>query len=192
MPLILASTSPRRADLLARHGYEFQVVTADVEENAPQSLGPQRMVEENARQKVAAVVPITQLDDVIVGADTLVFLGTEALGKPHTHERAREMLRSLSGRINTVCTGVAVVARGEITTFSVSSAVKFRDLSDADIDNYMSRVDVLDKAGAYAAQSHAEIIIEHVEGDLNSVIGLPVTELAKVLARSGIVPKAAS
>lgn len=188
MAFILASSSPRRAALLRREGYEFRIVTTEVEEDAPASLGRRAMCEANARIKTEAVRDLVEQSDVIVGADTLVFLGDEPLGKPHTEEKAWAMLRRLSGRLNTVCTGVSVQCGDIVETFSVESAVQFRELNEAQISDYMEKVDVLDKAGAYAIQSHPELIIERVEGDIDSVVGLPVQLLAQVLARFHVLP----
>ena len=120
---------------------------------------------------------------IVIGADTLVELGKEALGKPASLDSARRMLRSLSGKTHFVATGVAVICEelDLIVKFTERTGVTFRNLSDADIEKYLSLVPVLDKAGAYAIQEHPEIIIDSISGSETNVIGLPAERLAETL-----------
>lgn len=179
--LILASQSPRRRDLMARAGLRFVVETQPTEEINDSSLAPEELCARNAAAKAAAVA-VHHPQDTVIGADTLVFIDGKALGKPVDKDEAVRMLSSLQGRTHFVCTAVAVfMPGGERRDFSVRTDVTFRRLNRADIGLYMSQVNVMDKAGAYAVQEHPELIIERVDGDLDNVIGLPVTQLLRVL-----------
>lgn len=179
--LILASQSPRRRDLLLRERLTFCVVTRDTEELNEASLPPQLLCAQNAARKAMAVA-IDFPNDIVVGADTLVFLDGSPLGKPRDLDDARHMLSQLQGRTHTVCTAVAVfMPDGERRDFSTLSDVTFRPMSRDDIERYISEVDVLDKAGAYAMQEKSELIVDHVSGDVDNVIGLPVTPLLETI-----------
>jgi septum formation protein len=182
--LILASASPRRRDLLRAAGYEFTVAATRAAESHDPSAGLAGLVLANARAKAleaAALHPAA----VVVGADTLVWLDGRPLGKPSGPAEARAMLRMLSGRTHEVATGVHVVrlAPPVEVAFHEVTRVRFRGLADGDIEAYLGRVDVLDKAGAYAVQEHGEMIIEQVEGSRSNVAGLPVERLASALRR---------
>ena len=180
--IILASQSPRRRELLAREGVEFRVVVRDTDEVHDASLAPERLCAINAGAKAEAVAREFP-QDTVIGADTLVFIGGEPLGKPASEAEAVSMLLRLQGRTHSVCTAVAVIMPGgERRDFAEISHVTFRHLDEAAIRHYMSLVYVYDKAGAYAIQEHGELIIESLEGDLDNVIGLPVTRLLQVLA----------
>lgn len=174
---ILASSSPRRIELLRRAGVPVEVIPSDAEELHEQDWDIRDLCRENARRK-ARDVASRHASAWVIGADTLVGLDGKPLGKPIDHAEARTMLRALSGRVNHVCTGVCVVAPdGSETVFHEISEVEFLSLSDELIDDYMARVDTLDKAGGYAVQEWGEMIIAEVRGDLNNVIGLPVSRL---------------
>ena len=182
MPLVLASGSPRRRDLLARAGLEFEVVVSPAEEIHDPSLPADRLCEGNATLKAAAVAR-SHPHATVIGADTLVFIDADALGKPADLEEARAMLRRLSGRTHTVCTGVCVIRPGGgIRAFHEMSEVEFRVLDDAAIDAYFRLVDPLDKAGAYGIQVHGERIVAEIRGSFENVMGLPVARLLDVLA----------
>lgn len=183
MKLILASGSPRRRELLAEAGYDFEVVLSPAEELHDASMRPGELCETNAARKALAVAG-ERPDAVVVGADTLVWLDREPLGKPLTMEDARTMMRKLSGRGHVVCTGVCVVAPGparRVVCFHEETVVVFRELSDAEIDAYFALVDPLDKAGAYGVQEHGERLVAEVRGSFSNVVGLPVERLAEVL-----------
>ncbi len=182
MPIVLASGSPRRRDLLARTGLEFEVVVSPAEEVHDPTLPPDRLCEQNAILKAAAVAR-NHPHATVIGADTLVFIDADALGKPADLDEARAMLRRLSGRTHTVCTGVCVIRPGgAVRAFHELSEVEFRVLDDAAIDAYFQLVDPLDKAGAYGIQVHGEKIVEKINGSFENVMGLPVTRLLEVLA----------
>lgn len=182
-PLILASASPRRRELLAAAGFAFEVRTANVEERADACGDPAEMVRANALSKaraVAAAVP----GALVLGADTTVALGGTVFGKPADLAEARRMLRALGGREHTVFTGVALVCAGTAAaaeiceTLVVACRVKFRPLSDATISRYFACVNPLDKAGAYAIQESRELIVESFEEPLSNIVGLPVEAVA--------------
>lgn len=175
--LILASGSPRRVELLAEAGLDFKVVPSPAEELHDLAVDYRELCQENAARKARAVAQENP-DAVVIGADTLVCLDGVPLGKPKDVEEARAMLRSLSGRINFVCTGVCLCGPGgREQIFHEVSEVEFRVLSDTDITEYMRLVHTLDKAGAYAAQEYGERIIVAVRGDLSNVVGLPMERL---------------
>lgn len=182
--LILASASPRRAELMRESGYEFEVVVPEMEEIHDEALSCEDLTVENARLKALAVAR-SRPDAVVIAADTLVYLDGKPIGKPRDLDEAASMLRRLSGRKHEVCTGVAVAARGgsELRTFHVISHVKFRMLGESVIRDYHSRIQPLDKAGAYAVQDESAMIIERVEGSWSNVKGLPMERLREELAR---------
>ena len=174
--MVLASGSPRRRELLAAAGAsDITVVSPEVEESTDASSGFSRIVLANARSK-AAVVAARYPRSIVLGADTLVWLDDSAMGKPESHDAAREMLARLSGRVHEVCTGVHIVRLDphRQTEFHETTRVRFRRLDDATIESYLAKVDVLDKAGAYALQEHGEMLVESVEGSRSNVVGLPV------------------
>ena len=179
--IILASQSPRRRELLAREGVAFRVEVRDTDEVHDASLAPETLCAINAAAKALAVAQEFP-DEVVIGADTLVFIDGTPLGKPADEAAAVQMLLQLQGCTHSVCTAVAVIMPGgERRDFAEISYVTFRPLDEAAIRHYMSLVHVYDKAGAYAIQEHGELIIEKFEGDLDNVIGLPVRRLLQVL-----------
>lgn len=183
-PVILASQSPRRRDLLARTGLAFDIVARETEEILDAPLPPEELCLVNARAKAAAVAKEYPCSTVI-GADTLVFDGKTPLGKPADLDEARDMLRRLSGKLHTVCTAVSILSPLENREFAETTRVEFKPLAEEDINLYLSLVNVLDKAGSYALQEHGDIIIAKVTGDADNVIGLPVNRLADELQRIG-------
>ena len=179
--LILASQSPRRRDLLLREGVDFVVEVQPAEELHDATMKPTALCAHNAAAKAAAVAALHP-QDIVIGADTLVFIDDMPLGKPADETDAVAMLQRLQGRTHCVCTAVAVfMPGGERRDFAELSYVTFKALDEATIRRYMSQVHVYDKAGAYAIQEHGDMIIERFEGDLDNVIGLPVTRLLEVL-----------
>ena len=181
--LILASQSPRRRDLLQREGVEFVVEVQPAEELHDATMKPAALCTHNAAAKAAAVAALHP-QDIVIGADTLVFIDDMPLGKPADETDAIAMLQRLQGRTHCVCTAVAVfMPGGERRDFAEKSYVTFKSLSESEIRHYMQLVHVYDKAGAYAIQEHGDMIIERFEGDLDNVIGLPVTRLLEVLSQ---------
>lgn len=181
--LILASKSPRRRDLLLREGINFCTITRPAEEQNDAALPAEQICARNASAKAEAVA-IDYPEHIVIGADTLVFLDGKPLGKPTDLADAHRMLTELQGRTHCVCTGVALIFPGGFRRdFTVTSRVTFRPMSSVDIDRYLEEVPVLDKAGAYAMQEKSELIVTSVEGDVDNVIGLPVTRLLHELTR---------
>lgn len=181
-PLMLASASPRRAELLRGLGIEFQVLPANVPEIHHEQLTARELCQINAYRKarfVAKKVP----DALVLGADTLVSLGTALFGKPATLEEAYEMLRRLQGRAHQVVTGICLLhLRGHRQAiFAETTVVSFRSLRDAAIRRYLSRVNPLDKAGAYAIQEEGDLIVKKIAGSYTNVVGLPVERLTAEL-----------
>jgi septum formation protein len=185
--LILASASPRRRELLEGWGYDFEVAAADVEELHDSGASPERLTGMNALRKAKAVAA-EHPEALVLGADTLVYLGAEPFGKPADLEDAARMLRRLSGQTHQVCTGVALVclsARVETVVHEVSR-VTFRSLSEDMIRDYLNRVDPLDKAGGYAVQEEGDRIVACVEGSWSNVVGLPMETVERTLDSLGI------
>jgi septum formation protein len=187
--LILASASPRRRELLGELGVPFDIVVAEVTEHEETSTDPRVMVAHNAALKadwVAAQNP----DAVVLGADTTVFIDQHALNKPRDRDEARAMLRRLSGRTHTVFTGLAVRRQRDRLAIDegVASEVTFRSLDDAIIEEYLSRVHTLDKAGGYAIQEHGDLIIAGYRGSFSNIVGLPQETTKQILTRCGLLP----
>lgn len=185
MPLprvVLASTSPRRRELLRHVVPDFEVADSGAAELQGALLPPRALCEANARIKAMAVAR-QRPECLVIGADTLVFLDDQPLGKPSDLDAARAMLRRLAGRIHVVMTGVCLVhgASGRMTCFTEATHVRFKAFGDDVINAYLREVQVLDKAGSYALQTRGEWLADHVEGSRSNVIGLPVERLAGVL-----------
>lgn len=182
--VILASGSPRRKELLREMGVEFEVDVSDVDETADGR--PEQMVAVLAERKARAVAQ-RRNSGLIVAADTLVALEDRALGKPADDAEAREMLHALSGRTHDVFTGVCVLdaGNGRMCLEAVRTGVRFRELTDAEIDAYVATGEPRDKAGAYAIQGGAGAFVEGYEGSRSNVIGLPVERLSEMLEQMG-------
>lgn len=210
--LILASGSPRRSQLLREWGYGFQVLVPEVTEFDDPAIPIRELTARNARLKADAVArdlclsrtrpeaghpaghPAGQPDglanqvtaashaDVLVAADTLVLLGDRVLSKPRDLAEAGEMLKALVGRSHHVFTAVTVLGTEKIWEFSVTTEVTFLPLTPEEQEAYHRLIDPLDKAGAYAAQDHGEMIIAGMRGSFTNVMGLPMERLSEVLA----------
>lgn len=181
-PIILASGSPRRKDLLENAGYQFAIVPPEVEEIDDPSIEIRKLTSMNARLKATAVAQ-DHPDRIIVAADTLVLFDNESLGKPADMVEAGKMIRRLNGKTHHVYTAVCILkqASNDLVEFDVSTEVTFKSLEDEEMDRYHALIDPLDKAGAYAAQEHGHLIIEKSVGSSTNVIGLPMDELAEKL-----------
>lgn len=180
--IILASGSPRRIDLLKQSGIPFTAVESGYEEDLGLACPPKELARELARQKAASIMK-RYPDAVIIAADTTVVLGALILGKPHTPERAKDMLRMVSGTTHSLITGYVVVdaATMEERAGSVEMIVHFKTLSDEEIDAYVKTGEPLDKAGAYAIQGEGRKLIESFEGDFDGAVGLPLALIVKAL-----------
>ena len=195
--MILASQSPRRYELLSDAGFSLEVVPADIDETRLPGENPVDLVLRLAAEKAEAVR--TQLsrqpeDGLLVAADTIVWMGGEALGKPTDADDARRMLEELSGRTHSVSTGVcamALAADGSCTaqtSFVETTEVTFWNLSSAEIDAYVATGEPLDKAGAYGIQGAGRLLVRGISGDYSNVVGLPIARLVRELA--SLIPKA--
>jgi septum formation protein len=184
--LILASGSPRRAEILTAVGWQFAKQVADVDESTRTGETPENYVQRLAREKALAVAALHE-DGLILGADTTVVINNEIIGKPVDLDDAREMLRKLSGNWHEVLTGVSLVkvAGGEFAAQVAfeRTRVKFAELSDEEIAFLVENGSPLDKAGAYAVQAQAALFIEGIEGDYWNVVGLPVHLVYELLKK---------
>jgi len=177
-PLILASASPRRAELLGQLKLKFKIVPSDATEVFDEQLSPQELCQLNAHRKARAVAKKIP-DALVLGADTLVFLGREIFGKPRNLDEARQMLSKLQGRTHQVVTGVSLIhlRTHREGLFAVGTDVTFLPLTSVQIKDYLQKMNPLDKAGAYAIQEHGEMIVSEIAGSYSNVVGLPVERL---------------
>ncbi len=173
-------------ELLRQAGFEFSVVPTGAPEIQPEHLTPHEIAQVNAYRK-ARVVAKKHPEALVLGADTIVCQGRRIFGKPRDLEDAFFMLSRLAGQSHDVVTGVCLLQLREHRQrlFAVSTRVQFRALGAADIRSYFSKVDPLDKAGAYAIQEEGDLIVEHIAGSFSNVVGLPVEQLQEELARWG-------
>lgn len=183
LPLILASGSPRRRELLDLMGLTYTVETPDVDESF--SGRPSETVMEISRRKAAAVAA-RHSDSIIIAADTLVF-ADGALGKPHTPERAKEMLRSLAGNWHHVYTGITVIntRSGRVLRNVDKTRVHLVSMTEQEIDAYVATGEPLDKAGAYGIQGMGGMFVDRIDGSYSNVVGLPMSMLRIMLAQVG-------
>lgn len=186
MKLILASGSPRRAELLQRMGLAFTVQPSNTEEILEPGLTPQQEVVSLSRQKAQAVYETLTEPAVVLSADTVVVLDEAVLGKPRDAVEAKKMLRALSGRSHLVLTGVTVMGPAGAAVHCEETAVHFRTLSEEEIDAYIMTNEPMDKAGAYGIQGYASLFITGIEGDYYNVMGLPVCQAGLMLREAGI------
>jgi septum formation protein len=191
-PIVLGSGSPRRAALLAQLGLPFAQLTSPDPEPVPGDGPPAAHVVESARSKAAAVRRVVDQRHpdlhgaVVVGADTLVCVGQESLGKPRHEGEAAAMLRALSGRTHQVYTGVVLLGpTGSEWSDCGRTEVRMRSLSEADIQAYIDSREPMDKAGAYGIQGLGARFIEHVEGCFYNVVGLPLARFCALLEQAG-------
>ena len=187
--LILASGSPRRRKLLEAAGFTFKVRAPDVSERADTHLTARELTGWNAVRKGMAVAH-RHPDRVVLAADTIVFLDGDIIGKPADFAQALGILGRLSGRTHQVYSSVFVthLARAHATLFCEISRVRFRQLDDRQIREYLAKINPLDKAGAYAAQGHGAQIIAEIDGSYSNVVGLPMEQTTAVLRKFGIRP----
>jgi len=188
MRIILASSSPRRRELLAQAGIDFEIMPPDVDEAAfvTDGIAPDALVAELSKQKARRIA--ADIDGAaVIGADTIVYLGGEILGKPQSASDAVGMLRKISGKTHTVYTGVTVITPQDDITFVSRTDVKIRELSDGLIRAYVKSGEPLDKAGSYAAQGLGARFIESISGDFYTVVGLPVCGLVGALEDLGVI-----
>ena len=189
--LILASSSPRRHDLLEQAGFSFESVTPRSRERSDVNLTLRELTAWNATRKGLEIAR-THPEAVVLAADTLIALNETVIGKPADEAEARRILRSLSGREHDVCSSVFIghLATSRMMVWPELSTVRFKKLSEEAIVEYLTTINPLDKAGAYAAQG-GTAIIERISGSYTNVVGLPMERTVSILADFGIVPAAA-
>jgi len=187
--LLLASNSPRRRELLAEAGFDFESFGPNVEERFDVDLTLRELTALNASRKALAAAR-AHPKKVVLAADTLVAIDDHILGKPANKHQAIAMLERLSGRAHEVCTSVFICesVRTRSTSFYEISRVHFRKLNRDEIESYFKRVNPLDKAGGYAAQGFGREIIEKIEGSYTNVVGLPMEKTIRALEEFGVVP----
>lgn len=185
--IILASSSPRRYDILKRAGIPFTVEDGGYQEDLTLPLPPAELVVYLAEGKAQAVA-VRHRDALIIGADTVVVRGGEVFGKPLTDEEARKMLKRLSGAVHSVFTGFVIIdtKTGKKAGRAVETKVTFRKVSGEEIDSYVATGEPLGKAGGYAIQGAAAGFVEKIEDDMDNVVGLPLAALLEELAKFGV------
>ena len=188
LPLILASASPRRRQLLGVLDLDFEIVPSEADEKLLEGEAPREHVARLSRLKAKEVAK-EHHDRWIIGADTIVFIDGIILGKPGDEQEAREMLRRLSGREHTVMTGFCIHHEDKGTTIGdvVESFVKIKDLTEEEITGYINTGEPFDKAGSYAIQGKGMFMVEKVRGSYTNVIGFPMCEVVNALRQAGAV-----
>lgn len=185
--IVLASGSPRRQELLRRIGVtEFDIRVPDTEETYPAGLSPQETVAYISREKSDAAAALCTPEELIITADTMVFLDDARLGKPADEADALRMLTALQGRRHTVRTGVTLRQGDKSLTQSEATDVCFRSASESELLAYIATGEPMDKAGAYGVQGKGALLVERLEGDFFNVMGLPVLRLSRMLEYFGI------
>jgi len=182
-PIILASKSPRRQELLTLMDINFRVVLKEVDESYPPELTPEEIAVYIAEKKARAFDETVE-DEIVLTADTIVCIGNKVLGKPLSADHAIEMLQTLSGRMHQVITGVCLLYKHHYHTFYDVSEVFFSELTDDEIRNYVDKYQPFDKAGSYGIQERIGLIgIERINGSYTNVVGLPTEKLYRELMK---------
>ncbi|MBR5471774.1 MAG: septum formation protein Maf [Oscillibacter sp.] len=185
--IVLASASPRRQELLHRIGIEeFDIRVPEADESYPADLKPAQIVEHISRKKAEAAAALCTPDEIVITADTMVFLDDQRLGKPVDEADALRMLTDLQGRHHTVCTGVTVRQGDRVLTESETTEVYFRPANEAELLAYIATGEPMDKAGSYGVQGKGALLVEKLHGDFFNVMGLPVLRLSRMLAQFGV------
>jgi septum formation protein len=185
--IVLASKSPRRKELLTQIGLDFIVDVSEIDEDKFKNLAPQSLVKKLSRVKAEKVAK-RHKNAIIIAADTLVVLGKELIGKPKDEKDAVRILKKLSGKTHTVITGFTILdskTKRQITEI-VKSKLKFKELSNQEIKDYVTTKEPMDKAGGYGIQGKASVFIERINGDFSNIVGLPIFSLCKALKKFGI------
>lgn len=182
--LILASSSPRRREILKLIQLPFEVITSDADESIDEDLPPEQLVTTLALRKAEAVAKVNR-DAYVIGADTIVYNQNEILGKPKTTAEAKDMLRSLSGQTHAVYTGACILHQDQQEVFYEKTDVTFWKLTEEEIDHYIRTGEPFDKAGGYGIQGFGATLVKKIEGDYFSVVGLPIAKLYRTLKQIG-------
>ncbi len=178
--IILASSSPRRREILSMLGIEFEVIPPEVKE---EKLKNPVLTARRLSYLKALDVWKKNRDALVIGSDTLVFIDNEIIGKPENEEEAFHILKKLSGRWHKVVTAVSFISREKKITVHDIARVKFRELSDEEIMEYIKTGEPMDKAGAYGVQGRGAIIVEKINGNFYTVMGLPIVKVAEILKK---------
>ena len=185
--IVLASASPRRQELLHRIGIEeFDIRVPEADESYPADLKPAQIVAHISRKKAEAAAALCTPDEIVITADTMVFLDDQRLGKPVDEADALRMLTDLQDRHHTVCTGVTVRQGDRVLTESETTEVYFRPANEAELLAYIATGEPMDKAGSYGVQGKGALLVEKLHGDFFNVMGLPVLRLSRMLAQFGV------
>ncbi|MCU9811334.1 MULTISPECIES: Maf family protein [Paraclostridium] len=182
MNIILASGSPRRKEILENTNLKFSVITSDIDEIIFENEEPIQLVLRLAFEKCMSVAQ-NNPSDLVIGADTIVVLDNEILGKPKNEEEAFKTLSKLSNREHQVITGMSIVNlenEKKLVDYAISN-VKFKKLTDQDIKDYISTKECLDKAGSYGIQGYGALLVEEIKGDYFNIVGLPISKLSDIL-----------
>lgn len=185
MRLILASQSPRRKELLSSLGYEYEVCPADIDETVPKDVESIYVPEILSRNKALFVLGQNS-DAVVIGSDTVVICDGQILGKPQSEEEARLMLSLLSGKKHKVATGLCVCSKEKTRSLVSVTDVYFHELTPNLIDAYIATGEPMDKAGAYGIQGVGSVLVKKIDGDYFTVMGLPLSQTARLLSEFGI------
>ena len=177
--VILASASPRRQELIKLIFDTVEILPADCDETLPEGIGAREAVEYLSKIKNEASSKLTDKENLIISADTVVAVGDEILGKPVDKDDARRMISLLSGKVHQVYTGVTLSLNGKIKTFSEKTDVEFFNLTKEEIEEYISSKEPYDKAGAYGIQGKAGLLVKGINGDYYNVVGFPVARLKR-------------
>lgn len=180
--VILASESPRRRELLSSLNVNYTTCAPGVEEHFNRDLSIEKAVMQVAQAKAEAVLKVRP-NDIIIGADTIVVIDNEILGKPKDNEEAKAMLKKLSGRTHSVFTGVSILYQNHVENFYEETKVTFYELEESLMDEYIATKECKDKAGAYGIQGKGSILVKKIEGDYYNVVGLPLAKLYRKLLR---------
>ncbi|OGI83132.1 septum formation protein Maf [Candidatus Nomurabacteria bacterium RIFCSPLOWO2_01_FULL_33_17] len=180
--VILASTSPRRKELFEKTGIPFEIVASSYEEDMTLDMSPKDLAMFLSKGKAESVANDNP-DAIVIGADTFIAFEDKVLGKPHTKERAKEMLSILSGKQHFIITGFTIIEKssGKLISKAVESKILLKNLTEKEIEDYIATGEPLDKAGAYAVQGLGANLIEKIEGDYSNILGLPVDEVLEAL-----------
>ncbi len=177
--VILASASPRRQELIKLIFDSVEILPADCDETLPEGIGAREAVEYLSEIKNEASSRLTEKENLIISADTVVAVDDEILGKPVDKDDARRMISLLSGKVHQVYTGVTLSLNGKVKTFSEKTDVEFFDLTENEIEEYINSSEPYDKAGAYGIQGKAGLLVKGINGDYYNVVGFPIARLKR-------------
>ncbi|WP_072722832.1 Maf family protein [Tepidibacter thalassicus] len=185
MSIILASSSPRRRELLSNLNLKFKAIKSEIKESIDIDSNPKIVVMNLAFQKALDVANKVEENDIVIGADTVVVLDNQIFGKPVDEDNAFDMLKKLSGKYHEVITGISVIRLSDntkIIDYEITK-VKMKNIDDDKIKRYISTKEPMDKAGSYGIQGYGSLLVEKIEGDYFNVVGLPIAKLEEILYR---------